>query len=214
MAKQPPETQYRFRIVCEVDQEQVGGVLADLTRRGITQIGHEMISDVVTFNRTGPRKVYDSKGKEFAKAYIADNPTFRINDLVKHFEANGRTSGAGYTAVRDLVREEFLTKLSPGHYQRADIKAIEPPAPREHDVHAAKKHKRLGGATQRYDVSNRDLILKHIGKRSKFTAGEITALFKQNKRPTNSASSQISQMTTAGILRKTGTDGEYEVVKH
>jgi hypothetical protein len=53
MAKTPPATVERFRIHAETSKEQMGDVLAELTKMGLLNIGYELVTDVLTF-RTNP----------------------------------------------------------------------------------------------------------------------------------------------------------------
>lgn len=188
MAKQPEVTEL-CRIHAETTLDQMGHALAALARMGLTNIGYELVTEVATFKK---KQSHDTNSENFATEWLNDHPTFKATELVKHFEDNGRTGGAAYTALRVLVEKSALKKLSPGHYQRADVKAI-----------AGPKH----------EISNRDFIWKTIGKRKSFTALELTQAFKADGRPTQSMTSVLAKMAAAKEVKMLG-DGKYEVVKH
>src|SRR5882724_5600604 len=65
MAKTPVATVERFRIHAETSMEQMGHVLAELTRMGLQNVGYELITDIVTFKNNGPRQTFDSTGPDF-----------------------------------------------------------------------------------------------------------------------------------------------------
>src|SRR6267154_2860914 len=96
-----------------------------------------------------------------------------------------------------MVDKKLLTKLGDGNYQRADVKAIAPPT---------------SGMVKHYDVSNRDLIWRHIKNRTRFKIADLAVLFRANKRPEKSISPQISIMAAAKLIKRVG-DGEYLVLK-
>lgn len=204
MPKQPSIESDRFRIYCEVDQEQVGGVIADLTRRGITQIGHEMITDVPTFKNS---RRFETSATEALIEYLKQHPTFKVGDAVKHFAQEGRSASAIYSALKPLVASGVIRKVSEGIYQSTEVRAL--PAP---DAAPKEKSKR-GGAYKHYEISNRDLILNFIKNRKSISARQLTELFEENGRPSNSATSVLSKMTGEGVFKLLG-DGKYEVVKN
>lgn len=181
----------------------MGPLLAQLTRMGLENIGYELITDVRRFHQNGERKVHETTGNELAKAFAQENPTFQINDLVKHFAQADRNGPAAYTAVRHLVEERFLTKLSPGNYQRSDVKAIAAPEPE-------KKPGR--GAVPRHEITNDTLVLKAIRGRKKITARELSAMLFSHGRSKKSASPITSRLVKQKLL-KLIEPGVFEVVQ-
>lgn len=202
MAKQP-EMRDRFRIFAETSSEAMGPLLAQLTRMGLENIGYELVTDVHRFAQNGERKVHNTTGDEFAKTYIADHPTFRARDLIQYFRDADRTEGSGYTSIRNFVKKKIIKKLSPGNYQRSDVKAISPPSA------PAKKTR---GSAIRYDTPNDGLILKFIKRRKHVTVVEAGAMLKEEGRNAHSASPIISRFAKAGLLKQT-EPGSYDVVQ-
>lgn len=197
MAKQP-ETIDRYRIFAETSIEQMGFVLAALTKMGLEKVGYELITDVVNFKE---KKVHDVKSEDFAKVFLEENPTFRAIDLVNYFRAAGRTPGAAYTVIRNLVDTKVLRKIGPANYQRADVKALAPPSMRG-------KH----GKTATYDMPNKDLITKFIKGRKKVTMRELRDLFVKEGRNEKSISPILTVMTKAKAI-KVVASGQYEVLQ-
>ena len=117
----------RFRIICEADAQDMGLLLAHMTRMGVSHIGFELVTDVRTFGVNTPRKVYDQSAEQTVLAFIKDNPTFAVKELTRVFREMGRTNGAAYAAVHKLVNLKVLVKLGGGNYQRADVKALNAP---------------------------------------------------------------------------------------
>lgn len=117
----------RFRIMCEADASDMGVLLAHMTRMGITNIGFELVTEVRRFASNSAPKRFAVTSEQAIRAYIANNPTFAVADLVQSFRSEGRTSGAAYATVHKLVRDGVLVKLGGGNYQRSDVKALAPP---------------------------------------------------------------------------------------
>lgn len=203
MAKQPV-TRDRFRIFAETNSESMGPLLAALTKMGLENIGYELITDVRTFGKN-ERKVHETTGVEFAKAWVADHATFRAVELVAAFGEADRTPGSAYTALRELINDGTLRKTSPGNYQRADVKAIAPPAEGE-----AKARTRPPSGPKNA-VPNKDVILKAIRGRKKVSVKAMSDLLTANGRTGHSASPIISGLARSGILKQI-EPGLYEVV--
>ncbi len=129
MAKTPAATVERFVIHAETSKDHMGHVLAELTKMGLQNVGYELVTDIVTFKNNGPRKLHEVTGNDFAREFVQENASFAAIQLVNHFKANDRTDGMAYKALRALVQEGAVKKLSPGNYQRAGVKAL--PAPKK-----------------------------------------------------------------------------------
>ncbi|WFU42629.1 hypothetical protein QA640_09295 [Bradyrhizobium sp. CB82] len=201
MAKQAaPPTRDRYRIVCETDtDEDMGRVIGALTRMGFKNIGFELITDVVTFNRNAPTRPITSEA--FALAWLEANPTFALTDLVAHFKADNRTPSSAYYAVKKLADAGKVRKLDGGNYQRADVAAIEAPPPKA----AEPKHER----------THREEIERFIARRKTFTTAQLRELFREQGRNEVSVSPILDKMMNAKIIKRSGAagSGEYEVVK-
>lgn len=200
MAKQPI-TQDRFRIHAETSLEQMGSVLAELTRLGLTNVGYELITDVKAWGR----KAYDTTVVDAVAEWIKEHPTFHIGEMIAD---TGRARDAIYKAVKGMVGKKLLTKLGAGNYQSADVKAIAPPkaAP------VAEKKARPANTVAHYDISNKDLIWRHIKGRTRFKLAELRVLFRANNRPENSASPLMTKMAGEKLIKLVGP-GEYLVLK-
>lgn len=210
MAKQPIEIRDRFRITADVEATALGPLLAQLAKIGLQNVGYELVTDVVMFNKNGPRVLHPTTGDEFAREWLKEHPTFRAVELIHHFQAAGRTNGSGYTAIRNLVASGEIIKVSVGNYTRSDIKAIAPPAKK---AAAPEKARRAGrGQTPRYDVRNLDLIMKFIQPKSRVTVAEVGALLVKEGRNKKSASPIISKLATAKVLKQI-EPGTYAVMK-
>lgn len=202
MAK-PPVTRDRFRIICEADVVEMGALLAQLTRMGLQNIGFELITDVRSF-RQNERAKHETSAEEALTEYVNEHPTFQVNEAIKHFEALGRTAGAIYTAARLLVEKGTLKKLSPGNYQRADVKAL-----------AAPKPKKAQEAPKRFEITGADAIWRFVKTRKSFTTKQLRALFKDQGRNEASVSPILHEMLNEKRIKHTGepNSGEYLVLK-
>lgn len=204
MAKSTPETSDRFRIFAETSSEEMGPLLAQLTRMGLQNIGYELITDVVRFNQN-ERVKHDTGAEEFALSFLTNNPTFKVLDLVRHFEADDRPGNGAYSVVRRLVEKELVVKLGPGNYQRADVKAIAAPAVKEKETHTRR------GKSPRYEVSNETLLLKYIRGKKRVTVQQAGAYLEGEGRNKKSASPLIGKFAKDGLLKQI-EPGNYEVL--
>jgi len=176
----------------------MGHILAELTKLGLSNIGYELITDIVTFKKNGPRKTAEpattTAAEEIAE-YIKEHPTFKIGDIVAFFKTMGRARGAAYEGVKALVKKKILVRLSPHNYQRADVKALAPPAPK-----AIGKKRR--GQVAPYGISNKDLILKRIKGRAKFTTKELRDHFTNMRRNPVSISPIVDNLLKAKVITR------------
>jgi len=195
MAKTPPATVDRFRIHAETSKEHMGHVLAELTKMGLANIGYELVTDVLTFRtKSGPRKVHEVNGDDFARAFVKENASFAAIQLVNHFKENDRTDRMAYKALRALVKEGAIKKLSLGHYQRAGVKALPAPKP------SAPKGR--GGAVRRHEIGNKEVILTRIKGRRRFTLKELRDHFANIRRNPKSISPIISALSHVKLITK------------
>ncbi len=194
MAK-PPEAVDRYRIHADTSLEQMGFVLAALTRMGLDNIGYELITEVATFKKK------NGGGNELGSKFIADHPTFEIGEMVKHFVANGFSNTTAYHAAKRFVENKQLRKLDGGGYQRTDVKAI-----------AAPERKPGHGGAPRFEITGYDAVWRHIKKRKGFKVSELAVLFRAQGRKTNSGGPIIAKMAKQKLIKALG-GGEYLVVK-
>lgn len=229
LAKAPEIIRRRFRISAETETERVGELLATLTLMGFERISYDLIDDVATYRRNGKRTEPESPGdqpKEKTKAgkdviieFIEAHPSFKMDELVQFFVAQNLSPNHSYKLVKDLVKAGVLRKVGRAQYQRTDIKALAPP-PRSKrarivvanpsqrkNTHSAKNFVR------RYDTSNRDLILRCVGKRKTITISELRAFLTENERPQKSASPMLFKMVGDGLFGRTKVAGEYTVTE-
>jgi len=193
MAKRPtkaPATVERFRIHAETSMEHMGFVLAELTKMGLQNVGYELVTDVLTFRtKNGPRKVHEIRGVDLLREFLQGTASFTMAQLIKHFAANDRPASTADNAIRALIKEGAIKRLSMGNYQRAGVKAL--PAPKE---------KKLRRERNRYEINNRDTILKRIKGRTKFTLKELRDHFANIKRNPKSISPLITKLAQAKII--------------
>lgn len=211
MAKNQPETVDRFRIFAETTSEAMGPLLAQLTKMGLENIGYELITDVVSYNK---RAKHETSLRDVAMAFLEDNPTFKASTLAHHLRELGRGHSSAHSIIRDLVADGTLRKLGGGNYSRADVKAIgsntKVSGTKTSDVGEkpslrGKHHK----APQ--EITNLEFIWNKIKGRKRITSLELRDFFNQEKRNPKSISPILSKMVVTKMLRSTGV-GEYEVL--
>jgi hypothetical protein len=188
MAKQPAATVERFRISAETSKDAMGHILAELTKMGLQNIGYELITDIVTFRQNGQRKPHNVTGDNFAREFIQQHEGFTTSELVDHFKKNERTPGSAYTSIRNLITQREIQRLSPGQYQRIE-KLLALPAPSKANGKAKHRSKKA-----RYEITNRDVILKRIKGRARFTVKELQDHFTNTRRNPKSVSAVIDKL--------------------
>lgn len=202
----PPPTIDRIGFYFETSIDDAGKFIALLTKEGVERLKHELITDVITF-RNKPRTSHDTTGEVFLTAWIANNPTFRAREAIAAFKEDGRTAGAGYTALRTLTENKVLKKLGEGQYSRADVKHIAGPKKK------AKEAKPV--ATQeKYTIPNHDLVVRLAKRRKegKFTSMQIKEGFAKDGRPTTSVAPAITVCVERKLVQRLG-DGEYQLIE-
>jgi hypothetical protein len=192
MAKKDPETIDRYKIFAETSMEQMGFVLAALTRMGLQNIGYELITDVNLF-KTKDRKVHEVSVEDFATEYVKAHPRFKATALVAHFKAAGRTPSGAYYAIKKLSDANVIRK-SGDEYIR--VEAL-----------AAPEQKRTG----HYAVANKDLIAGAIKGRKQFSVRELRDLFVKEGRPEKSISPILSAMVQRKEVKLVST-GQYIIL--
>jgi hypothetical protein len=197
-----PETadliEFRFR--CAVGD--AGHFIALLTKAGVQQISHELITEVASFRQ---RTAHDMKAEDFLTAWIADHPTFRAKEAIKAFRADGRTDGSGYTALRMLADNGKLKKLGEGNYARTDVKHI-----------AGPKDKNPKGETtqNKYAVPNPAYIMR-LAKRRKdgiITSAQIKGFFEKDGRAKTSVGPALATLLDQKTMTRIG-EGQYQITE-
>lgn len=203
MAKTPTTTVERFRLHVEASKDDMGHVMAEAIKRGLTNIGYELITDVETFRKNGARKTFETSAAEEIAKYVNDHPTFPISDVIAAFEAEGRTAGAVYSGIKTLVEKKILVKLGKGNYQRVDVKTLAPPTGGKTQTRTRPANK-----VQRYEISNKDVIIKQIKGRARFTIKELRDHFTNIRRTAASVSPIINKLFNAKVISRL-EDGVY-----
>jgi hypothetical protein len=213
MAKLPKASQTwdTFRIHGDTNIDGVGHLLKALILMGAENVGYELITNIPVYKQNNGKK-HEVSGLDFAMTWIKDHPKFEILELAKHFEANGRSNTTAYTTAKALTENGTLSKLGPKSYQLGGIKALPAPAKAPLPAPAAKPPKtRKKGKTPRYDISNRDLILRRIGTEDEFSVNALTELFEQHGRPRNSVSALLTKFAHEKLVSPLG-EGRHRVL--
>lgn len=201
MPKTPPPVIERFRITCDVEPEQLGNAVAQLTKMGLQNIHFDLVTETVTFNR---RTQYEVNGTDFLRAWIADHATFAAKDAVAHFEANGRTNAAAYYALKKLIEDKVLKKLDGSNYARSDVKAISAPK-------AEKKAKPKTIERERHAVDHREFILNYMRQHNgKAVRARLLTYFDLHGRKSSSVGGALNVLMQRKLIRSAG-EGEYQL---
>lgn len=212
MAKKEPETIDHFKVSCKVAKEKLGDVLAMFTRMGLEHVEYEMITDVLNFKQ---RQTYDVDGVTALREWIKDHPTFKRSEAVAHFAPLGRSQHSVSNAVHRLAKLKELISLGNGNYQRADIKAIAGPKAKVKNSEprfGKKTGKPLRDTSKRYDIPNRDFILRLLGKRKSMTLAQMIEAFEKDDRAPQSVSPVLDKLMSLHKVRRIA-QGEYAIVR-
>jgi hypothetical protein len=214
MAKQP-ETQKHYRIHADnIPLEGLGGVLAALEECGVTNVGYEVVTDILAYKHKPAPRVFDVPSVDVARSFISLHHTFKARELITAFEQDSRSAALGYATIKKLVEMGELRKLEPGHYQSTKVaeaspSKIVPAAPvLESDSEPAKPN----GKGRRYATSNIILISNAMSGRKTISRPEMVEILEANDRPKNSIDGIIGKLKNGGRLKSLG-EGKYEVVK-
>lgn len=207
MAKPPPVE--RFRVHCEVEEAQLGSIVAIFTKMGLTGVGYELITDIRTY-RKNHMPAPGHSARDILAPWIQTHPTFKAIEAAQFLEANGSTQNAVYPALKKFCEQKILKALGGGNYQRTDVKAIA--APKTKTVKkAAKKKPAKHPAQTRYEISHIDTIMQYANKhQGKFTAQDLRTHFENQRRPADSAGSALNKLMKQQRIKRVG-DGMYEV---
>ena len=208
MAQKPP-TIDRFRIMCEAEAAEMGPIIAQLSRMGLTNVHFELITDVVRFGKNGPRPEISSQ--ELLTAWIKDHPTFKALDAVKHFAEHGRSNTAVYPALAVLCEKGVLKKNAPGNYSRTDVKAIE--AGEHTKVPAKKKQRAVTEHRKTFAKRGEDVILAYAKRNHRrFNVGKLVEIFTKEGRARNSVYASVNALLEQKQAKRVGASGSGEYV--
>jgi hypothetical protein len=191
MPKKDPETIDRYRIIAETSIEQMGFVLAALTKMGLGNISYELITNV---NRFKDRKVHEVSAEAFAAEFVKENARFKSADMVAHFKAAGREASSAYYGIKKLADANVVRKSVGGEFVR--VEALPAPAPK---------------ARQPQGAMNKDVIANAIKGRKQFTIAELRAVFAAEGRNEKSISPILTTMAKAKQI-KLVSSGHYSVL--
>jgi hypothetical protein len=203
MAKKEPETIDRYRIFAETSMEQMGFVLAAMTKMGLQNISYELITDVNRF-KTKERKVHEVSAEEFAAAFVKENARFKSSDLVAHFKAAGREPSSAYYGLKKLTDANVVRKSVGGEFVR--VEALAPPKSPP-DKHAAADAPR-----KTFEMTGKDAIWRHVKNRKGFTTKELGVLFRAQGRQEKSVSPLLTALAAEKKIKNVG-EGSYVVLK-
>lgn len=199
----------RFLISCEASQEQVGGIIAHLTRLGLTNIKFDLIADVRSFSRNAPPKDGISN-TDYLRAWIVEHPTFKAIEAQNYFRNDNRP--AVYPTLRALVDEGLLKKMGPGDYSRADVKHIAGPkkAKAASPAKAAAKAK-VKKKQPSFEINAEEALLR-IARRNhgRFTSELAKKHFEVLGRATSSVGPTIRDLMNKNLIKR-GSTGSYSL---
>jgi hypothetical protein len=198
------ETIDRFRIIAEAAAAEMGPIIAQLSRMGLTNISFELITDVVNFKQNVK---HDVTATDFLAGWLAEHPTFSQKDVTKMFKENGRTSAAGYYAMKQLNEAHVIKKLDDnGNYSRADVKHIE--APKEKAAKPAKEQKPEPKRVM-HEVDHREFILRYMRSHGgRASAPKLRDYFTKHQRKTTSVGGALNWLARTKMIKLLG-EGEY-----
>jgi hypothetical protein len=202
MSKQPHIERFVLTMRQEVEAQEMGLHVANLTRLGYTDVKFELITDIKTFNRRNKPEI---RTKDFLMTWMQQHPSFKAIDAVKALRDDGRGNGtAAYPALGELVEKGILKKVDAGMYARADVKAIA--GPKKNAKKAEKAKPRI-----KHEVSNTDFILRAASRaHGRFNSLSIKKLFEASGRPSTSVGPCITKLRNDGMIKPLG-EGRYEL---
>jgi hypothetical protein len=189
------EIQERFRVHCEVDTaEEMGVLIAQLTRMGVKSIGHELVTDVYAYKA---KRVHETPTNEAIAEWLKEHPTFKARELVGHLETEGRNRNSIYGAIKAMVANGELKKLGAGNYSDASVKQIEAPKTR--------------APRGQFKITGREEVKKFIRSRKSFTVQQLMALFDKQGRVPHSVSPILTGLIAEKMIKHSGEPGNYLV---
>lgn len=186
-----------FKITCEVAVHNLGPAMVRLAQiEGLIVTGSELVTTVKRFTQNTHTN-HHIKAEAFLEEWLKDHATFRAVEAVNHFKADGRTSGACYTALRVMSADGRLRKLGEGMYSRPNVKALA--APKQ-----AKQAKQA-----RREVPHSAFILRVASRNhGRFNTTRMKAQFEKDGRNPGTVSPTIASMMTKKQIKRV-SEGEY-----
>jgi len=190
-----------FKITCEVEVHNLGPAMVKLAQiEGLIVTGSELVTTVKSFATRG-HTTHHVKAEAYLEEWLKDHPTFRAIEAVNHFKADGRTSGACYTALRVLSADGRLKKLGEGMYSHPSVKALPKPK-RGKAVKQPKKQPDIGGS----DFALR-LMSRNHGRMSSAT---MKGHFEKDGRSPTGVGPVLSKLMEDKKIKRVG-EGLYEL---
>ena len=198
----PPPVEY-FMLRAPTPKELLGEAVAALTKIGLTEVNFDLMTDVPAF---ASRTNHTIKAEAFLEQWMADHPTFRAVEAIRAFKADGRTPGAGYTALRVMSADGRLTKLGEGMYSLPGVKQIA--APKKSTAKQTEKAKPKITRVH-HDVDHREFILRYARQHNgRFSLAKIRDYFEKHNRKSSSVGGAINVLKERKLIKLLG-DGEY-----
>lgn len=201
MAKSAETSEHFIIHVGSVPKDQLGHLLSLLAREGFFDVRPELVTNVVRFNK---KQSHEVKAEDFLIDWIAEHPTFRAIEAIKHFREAGRTNGAGYTALRTLVERKLLRKVSPGQYSTLAAKH-QPKGIKAAKKAAAKKKP----AAKHHDVPAPDFALRLMSRNhGVISSNTLKRHFESDGRSPTGVGPVLNKLLQAKKIKRTG-EGQY-----
>jgi hypothetical protein len=203
-----PETVDRFRIIAEAEASEMGPIIAQLSRMGLSNINFELITDVVTFKQ---KVTHEVPATEHLAAWVADHPTFTSSDATRYFRESGRTSGAVYYAIRMLTEKKIIKKLGDSSYSRTDVKAIE--AGDHTKEPKLKKKREQKEPPKKFAKRGEDVILAFARRNhGRFNTAKLTEVFLKEGRAQGSVYASVNELLSTNMIKRVGDKGSGQYI--
>lgn len=204
MAK--PETRDYFRTtIDQVPTDQLGALSTLLAYAGFESVRHELVTDVLRYKQKKPS--HDVKAEDFLIDWIADHKAFQAREAIQHFRNAGRTDGAGYSSLRELVKRKLLRKLGEGRYTTVALRE----APKK--LKPAKAAKAAPKQHVRHEVDHRTFLLRTASRNhGRFNTAWMKKQFDKDGRTPGNVSPTISALVAKKLLKRVG-DSEYVLLQ-
>jgi hypothetical protein len=130
----PPETRDRFRIHGDCSIELLGPVLRELDKLGLTNIGHELVTDVLVYKQRAPRvpaavvaakpakkiskgngaALHEVTNKDFALQYFQGREQVTAQEMAEAFRKDGRNAGSSGAILTVLGQRKYCKSMGGG----------------------------------------------------------------------------------------------------
>jgi hypothetical protein len=198
MAKPPPIV--RCKITCSktVEITDLGPTMLTLTGAGFDDVHYDFVSDVDTYRK---RVTHEVSAPDYLREWIKDHASFTTSEFIAACKAEGRTTGAGYTAIRVLIGEKLIKRVGTASYVRTDVKRLAPP------------NSRKGGTKKLYDPPNFEFLLRTARRNhGKFSSVSMCKAFEADGRPAKSVGALTTTLANQKLIKRTGP-GQYVLLQ-